>query len=825
MPSKREGVESDDEANKAPPLTVEEAKSGRSTCKSSGEKIEKGEMRVGIEAFMGGRMTMAWQKLVGFFDNCRIEHCLRKASGKCRATGYTFQQGDVRFVATLGKERPSKMFLTMDAAHEALIPAVEALEGAPWDPLTLQGLCDLKPASRQHYFSLNNVPATKAAAFNKDHPPPAEDAVLKPPPRKRKSVDNTNTAARTAIEDKIPKATKRRKQQTSYSDTHLSEDSSEADEEEDEMTLTEVAAQADASGDEQDSDSETEANSAEKPAEKLVKLRAASPMAEVNEYEQQRLDNIARNMARMKELNLMGAVAAVTPASKPKPAPMKGLQPRKRNKEPPGPRRSSLRIAHIAADGNQIDHEGRNGALVVVNGEAIRYGVPRSIDGPGNGEPQERHPKGDVPFESSRTGRNADERFIRLLAMETAFDQEANQSAQRQGHQSAATSSPADFTLAENDIAKVIQNGVTHLAWHPRADTAVLAAGDKAGNVSLWQVDHESFSGPAADGAQPKGSAKPAGNESGNGRRRSLRSGGPHTTAGAASEGGAVESTDAQPQEDSQNEDRVDDGIVTNIRPHHAYISGLRWIEGRGSAMRLLTTSYDGSLRCMDPGAACTFSLLHSDEDAEYSAMEATPDSASVWLGDNSGTVEAVDLRAPQGKPAQEVPICSRKINTLSLEPLEGRVLAVAGGDGSLTLWDIRKLDAKAEAVAAVKHSKTCLSAYFAPDGSQRVLSTSRDDTLRVWRGREGLSEAVSVAHNNNTGRYITPFRAIWEPSSASFICGNMKRLVNVYDSEGNESGQLSSDLMTAIPSRFACHSQLPLMAAATASGRIHVFR
>jgi hypothetical protein len=82
--------------------------------------------------------------------------------------------------------------------------------------------------------------------------------------------------------------------------------------------------------------------------------------------------------------------------------------------------------------------------------------------------------------------------------------------------------------------------------------------------------------GPAADGAQPKGSAKPAGNESGNGRRRSLRSGGPHTTAGAASEGGAVESTDAQPQEDSQNEDRVDDGIVTNIRPHHAYISGLR---------------------------------------------------------------------------------------------------------------------------------------------------------------------------------------------------------------------------------------------------------
>lgn len=33
--------------------------------------------------------------------------------------------------------------------------------------------------------------------------------------------------------------------------------------------------------------------------------------------------------------------------------------------------------------------------------------------------------------------------------------------------------------------------------------------------------------------------------------------------------------------------------------------------------------------------------------------MDATADGASVWLGDNSGTVEAVDTRAPEGKPAQ----------------------------------------------------------------------------------------------------------------------------------------------------------------------------
>ncbi len=37
-------------------------------------------------------MTMAWQKLSVFIGNCRVEHCVRKASGKCRATGHVFEK-------------------------------------------------------------------------------------------------------------------------------------------------------------------------------------------------------------------------------------------------------------------------------------------------------------------------------------------------------------------------------------------------------------------------------------------------------------------------------------------------------------------------------------------------------------------------------------------------------------------------------------------------------------------------------------------------------------------------------------------------------------
>ena len=37
------------------------AKSGRSTCRATGDKIEKGEHRVGIEAYTGGHISMTYQ--------------------------------------------------------------------------------------------------------------------------------------------------------------------------------------------------------------------------------------------------------------------------------------------------------------------------------------------------------------------------------------------------------------------------------------------------------------------------------------------------------------------------------------------------------------------------------------------------------------------------------------------------------------------------------------------------------------------------------------------------------------------------------------------
>lgn len=52
----------------------------------------------------------------------------------------------------------------------------------------------------------------------------------------------------------------------------------------------------------------------------------------------------------------------------------------------------------------------------------------------------------------------------------------------------------------------------------------------------------------------------------------------------------------------------------------------------------------------------------------------------------------------------------------------------------------------------------------------QRLLTTSFDDTLRVWgdthagsggveHAGQAMEQLVSIHHNNDTGRWITPFR------------------------------------------------------------------
>lgn len=151
----------------------------------------------------------------------------------------------------------------------------------------------------------------------------------------------------------------------------------------------------------------------------------------------------------------------------------------------------------------------------------------------------------------------------------------------------------------------------------------------------------------------------------------------------------------------------------------------------------------------------------------------------------------------------------------LQLEPSEQRLLASASTDGTVRIWDVRRLGACAsgsapgtpaslasargrppQALSTLNHSKSVHAACWASDGSKRIASTSYDDTIRVWgppaaaaaagggaaaaaspKGRPAAAagpaaaaaggaddgahhtQLLTVKHNNQTGRWITPFR------------------------------------------------------------------
>jgi hypothetical protein len=169
-------------------------------------------------------------------------------------------------------------------------------------------------------------------------------------------------------------------------------------------------------------------------------------------------------------------------------------------------------------------------------------------------------------------------------------------------------------------------------------------------------------------------------------------------------------------------------------------------------------------------------------------------------------------------------------------------------------------------------------AAYFSPSGSKHVVSTSFDDTVRVSDASRGMETVRSFAHDNATGRqalergcpctplplphtpsgvlaqrvvpslpstptlstptlrcvrmcvrarrWVLPFRAVWTPAGDGVLVGNMKRGIDVFSvATGARVKQLTSPHMTAIPSRLCAAAGSPLVAGATNSGRIHLFR
>ncbi|KAL6785517.1 hypothetical protein ACKKBF_B00595 [Auxenochlorella protothecoides x Auxenochlorella symbiontica] len=496
-----------------------------------------------------------------------------------------------------------------------------------------------------------------------------------------------------------------------------------------------------------------------------------------NEYERQRQERVKRNRERLSALEIPVLAARVAPKpARPRPA----VRPAKRRPtvESAGPKRRSARVAKLEADGNQIESEER-GRIVT----SIMLPKPDPV-------PAERHPKRDLAMQEIDGLAATDAAYISAWSSRLGTGPGV-------GMEKPEPSLPwlASLQLDAVDVAKVTRSATTHLAFHPTSETLLLAAGDKEGNLSLWYCAEAA---QALDRASSRGDA-----------------------GSSEGEGGSSEAATSGTAESEAEFD----GLVS-LGYHRQYISGLRWAGGPGHGAGLFSASYDGSLRRFDPGAGAAI-LLTSSEDLGFSAMDITLDGRTAVLGTNRGDLLVVDCRA-KGPGALSEDGHAKKINTVHFDPGDEHVFATSSTDTCVRVWDVRRLGPTPKPVAEGAHRSSCQAAHFAPDGSHRLVSTSFDNTVGVWerRGKKELACTLSIRHDNDTGRWVTPFRAVWSPSGDAILVGNMRRAVDIIDaSTGQLSTQLRSEDMTAIPSRNLVHPSVEVLAAATSSGRIHLYR
>jgi WD40 repeat protein len=739
---------------------LERAKTGRSTCRGCGEGIAADEMRVGIEAFVAGRVADTWQHPRCALNACFLEVAPAKR-GKCKATDEPFAKGDAR-LALCSKDH--KTFYGVKGMGDALRPILDAVDDFAVSNIT--GLADLDDENRAAVLAALGVDDDANAGAKKR--------------ARRSSAANVSVA-----EVKLGKAEV--KAEASPATARVTRGGRRA------SGAASVGTPAAAEG---------KASRATPPASKPEPVDDG-----LTDFERERAALIARNKERMQALNIgvLASEVATAPATKSGPI-QRGIGAKRQRapKEEPGPLRRSGRVRNVAPDpalAGGVDYERRDGSVMLANGTSTG----------GWGEVQERGPSrpvGPVALESVNGEESADEAFIKFLRDTLSGPIESSTSFNKSGigfltaeafsksleplaktkakngelafpPTSAAGLAKAKLSLTDESVAKVVPRGVTHLDMAPYDPDGPLlvAAGDKDGNIGLWRVDNED--------------------------------------AGVSQEDG----------------DGSEDGVLF-YKPHGSYVCHLKWGRG-GLGGKLITAAYDGVVRALDVqgGEQCFKELFVTDDEDEFSGCDVSADGRTIHLVDNHGNYHVVDARS--GKLASAaVQLHEKKINTVHLEPGAERTIATSCGDQTVCVWDVRKTGKGAKPLSRLQHSKSCQAAYFSPDGKGSLLTTCYDDLLRVWRPKGGAIDedpksALKIKHNNQTGRWVLPFRAVWTPGSDGAVIGSMKREVEVFDAaKGTLAAKLSdAERMTAIASRFAVHPTRNIIAAGTASGRIHIYR
>ncbi|XP_066936595.1 WD repeat-containing protein 76-like [Clytia hemisphaerica] len=330
-------------------------------------------------------------------------------------------------------------------------------------------------------------------------------------------------------------------------------------------------------------------------------------------------------------------------------------------------------------------------------------------------------------------------------------------------------------SLFVSNCGKVTKSRICSIAIHPSESKTIAAFGDKQGAVGIWDV---------GSNAQCKG--YPASEE------------------------------------------------VLVFEPHSSPINCLKF--RTDDCTKLMSCSYDGTLRQGD-FAKQKFTQVFAFDDSDnrcYSFSNPLNKPNIFLLSTSEGSVALID--SVSGKAEMESFILQKNVKCIDCHPSNEYIFAAVGHDGTMGTWDIRNLKTKGTSnpIFVVKSFKTGSGLYFSPGTGNKLAYTSNDDTVRIFdvkkSGEFSKSASWTLKHDNHTGRWLTPFRATWDPKTENcFVIGSMghPRKLDVYSCVGPgrlEWIPLRDDNFGTVGSVNAFHPTKNILISGNSSGKAHVW-
>ncbi|KAF8798064.1 WD40 repeat-like protein [Phlegmacium glaucopus] len=341
--------------------------------------------------------------------------------------------------------------------------------------------------------------------------------------------------------------------------------------------------------------------------------------------------------------------------------------------------------------------------------------------------------------------------------------------------------------------AKVTMNRVYSVAYHPEVSKDLIFFGDKHGQLGIWDAR-----APPDEAGDDDSDIAPENREGGKYWRLQL-----HWPASPKS---SISNIKLDP-----------------IDAHNVY-----------------TSSYDCTVRSLS-FVSGTSKEVYATEDVLITSIDLPPSGQEMWIADGAGGVTHLDLREDKSVTRRYL-FSNAKIGSVSVNPTRPIFLLTASNSRFIKVWDVRKLNkispsplagsdstenedsnirrtldfdldvvenfvesakGKGTLRGEYEHKKSASSAFWDPRGRQ-IVSTSYDDTLRLWDLDSQLFKTQGtfpelkpfcrMKHNCQTGKWLTILRAQWSPNPDAyphFTVGNMDHSLDIYSSKGDLVTQL----------------------------------